>query len=124
MSQGSPRTGTAELNIGFVSLITVRSMDRGNSEHTEHSVRVEVRTCLSVPVDAAEALRLPPFCQLQLTLATPTYSFKVRVHSFLAVFLFSSSATMAWSLRPLSRDWRGFPSLSRLASQSKVRYIQ
>ena len=64
MSQGSPRTGTAELNIGFVSLITVRSMDRGNSEHTEHSVRVEVRTCLSVPADAAEALRLPPFCQL------------------------------------------------------------
>ena len=121
MSQGSPRTGTAELNIGFVSLITVRSMGRGNSEH---SVRVEVRTCLSVPVDAAEALRLPPFCQLQLTLATPTYSFKVRVHSFLAVFLFSSSATMAWSLRPLSRGWRGFPSLSRLASQSKVRYIQ
>ena len=64
MSQGSPRTGTAELNIGFVSLITVSSMDRGNSEHTEHSVRVEVRTYLSVPADAAEALRLPPFCQL------------------------------------------------------------
>ena len=29
MSQGSPRTGTAELNIGFVSLITVSSMGEG-----------------------------------------------------------------------------------------------